>query len=377
MNQGPMISFSLLMMAFTFVGFWNGCCAALLYRRKWWLLCGLVEAALVYGAQEVYSWYRLAYAVGDVMEEVLALAAVAFFMANMAAAVPLAVLAALSLVRALRRPMQWVGAALFVVLFNGVLYGVTIGNGPEERTAIPVTVSALPASFEGYKIAQISDTHIGPYYHPKDLDAALAAAAEAGADLAVITGDLIDDIRFMPDVSLILAARRDDFPDGMLYIWGNHEYFRGRDAVRRGLAAAGIPILENGNTVIRHGEDRFFVAGVDYPMVRGEGYTAQVASMAAAAFAGLPAEGPILFLAHHSDFIDEGLARGAALTLTGHTHAMQLGFEGKPVITPFKYTRGIYSDGEHMGYVSRGNGGWFPFRLGCTRELPIFELRGK
>lgn len=99
--------------------------------------------------------------------------------------------------------------------------------------------------------------------------------------------------------------------------------------------------------------------------------------MADQAFADIPAGAAVLFLAHHSDFIDEGFARGAALTLTGHTHAMQFGIAGRPVVSHFKYTRGMYEDGDSLGYVSRGNGGWFPFRLGCGRELAVFELHGK
>lgn len=375
MNQGPLVSFSLLMMAFTFVGFWNGCCAALLYRRRFWWSWGLLDAALVYGAQEVYSWYRLAYAETGTAAEVLACAACAFFLVNMAAAVPLALVTALSLVRVLRRPMQWVGAVLIWGLLNAGLYSVTIGNGPEERTVLPVTVPGLPAAFEGYRIAQISDTHIGPYYHPEDLEAALAMAKEEGADIVVITGDLIDDIRFMNDTAWVLAAGKADFPDGMMYVWGNHEFFRGRDAVRDGLDKAGIPILDNENRVIRHGEDALFFAGVNYPWARDEGRAEEMKTMADGAFTGIRRGDTVIFLAHHSDFIDVGLARGAALTLTGHTHGMQLGFNGKPVIEPFKYTRGRYSDGVHAGYVSRGNGGWFPARLGCARELAIFELR--
>lgn len=45
------------------------------------------------------------------------------------------------------------------------------------------------------------------------------------------------------------------------------------------------------------------------------------------------------------------------------------------MITPFKYTRGMYSDGKHCGYVSRGSGGWFPFRFDTSRELTIFTLK--
>ena len=76
-------------------------------------------------------------------------------------------------------------------------------------------------------------------------------------------------------------------------------------------------------------------------------------------------------------FIDAGFENRAFLTLTGHTHGTQFGIFGKPMITPFKYTRGMYSDGTHCGYVSRGSGGWFSFRFDTSRELTIFTLKKK
>ena len=95
------------------------------------------------------------------------------------------------------------------------------------------------------------------------------------------------------------------------------------------------------------------------------------------AFDGIPEDSAKIFLAHHSDFIDAGFENRAFLTLTGHTHGTQFGIFGKPMITPFKYTRGMYSDGTHCGYVSRGSGGWFPFRFDTSRELTIFTLKKK
>lgn len=54
---------------------------------------------------------------------------------------------------------------------------MSFGNAPEEVHKVQVTVPGLPAAFEGYRIAQISDTHIGPYYSCDDLDAALGKRA--------------------------------------------------------------------------------------------------------------------------------------------------------------------------------------------------------
>lgn len=377
MNHGPTFSFSTLILALTFMGCLNGAFAGLLFRRKRWYLWAAAGAVLAYGAQEAYSWYRWAYIGAGSFEHGLGYGACAYIVANCTALLPLFALLLVSCVRPCRRPAQWLGAAVLCMALGAGAYGVTRGNAPEEIHTVRVTVPGLPASFEGYRIAQITDTHIGPYYHCDDLDAALGAAGVAGASLAVVTGDLIDDTRYMDQTARILHSRQRDFRDGMLYVWGNHEYYRGRSTVRAALEAAGIPILENGHTAVRRGGDALYVAGVDYPWAKGPAHAAEMKEMADEAFAGIPAGSRTIFLAHHSDFIDEGFAHGAALTLTGHTHAMQFGIGGQPVFTPFKYTRGMYSDGTHLGYVSRGDGGWFPFRLGCRRELVLFELHGQ
>ena len=93
------------------------------------------------------------------------------------------------------------------------------------------------------------------------------------------------------------------------------------------------------------------------------------------AMKNLPADVPAILLAHHPECIDDGAANDIALTLTGHTHGSQFGFLGQPLFPVFKYTRGIVKIGDSYGYVHRGNGSWFPFRLGCPPEIAYFTLK--
>lgn len=377
MNHGPTFTFTTLILALTFIGLLDGCLAGLLFRRRRWYLWGLLGAALALASEEAYSWYRWAYIGAGPLGRAAGYGGCAYLVAEIAALLPLVAVCALSFVRSLRRAAQWLGAVWLALCLSAGAYGCTWGNEPEEVHTIPVAVKDLPASFEGYRIAQVTDTHIGPYYGTDDLDAALGAAGVSGADLTVITGDLIDDLRYLPDTARILHSRQRDYRDGVLYVWGNHEYYRGRESVRQALEGAGIPILENAHTAVRRGNDALYLVGVDYPWTKGAGHGAEMRAMADEAFSGVPTGASVVFLAHHSDFIDEGFARGAALTLTGHTHGMQFGIAGRPVWSQFKYVRGMYEEGGLLGYVSRGDGGWFPFRLGCSRELVLFELHRK
>lgn len=158
---------------------------------------------------------------------------------------------------------------------------------------------------------------------------------------------------------------------------GNHELYKDPDYIENELRKTSVKILDNSHVALQKDGALLYVAGVDYPEMRGEGRAELMAQMVRDAFDGIPEDSAKIFLAHHSDFIDAGFENRAFLTLTGHTHGTQFGIFGKPMITPFKYTRGMYSDGKHCGYVSRGSGGWFPFRFDTSRELTIFTLKKK
>lgn len=374
MRPAPSFSFYYLILAISVFGLINGSALGLLFHRHRWCWYGAAGAVLAFLSEEVYSWYRLGYADTGALGHAAGYGACVWIVANIVMVLPLLAVGLLSFITGHRRIFSMLGAAAAAGALSFALYGVFIGGTKEEIHVVPVAVADLPASFEGYRIAQITDAHIGPYYRYEDLDSDLAAAISLHVSLVAVTGDLIDDNRFMPDVTRVLRARGRSFLDGMVYVWGNHEYFHDRSEVREGLWVAGVPILENSSRRVDHGGESLYLAGVDYPWSRGEEKPVEEAAMAEQAFSGVPKGAVSVFLTHHPDFIDKGFQHGAALTMAGHTHGMQIGLFGKPLFSPYKYTRGFYENSGLAGYVSRGNGFWFPFRFGCSREMVIYEL---
>ena len=85
-------------------------------------------------------------------------------------------------------------------------------------------------------------------------------------------------------------------------------------------------------------------------------------------------EAVLIMLAHHPDFFEEARKAGAILTLSGHTHGTQLGLFGHTLLPFFKYNRGLYEQDGCCCYVHKGDGGRFPFRLGCMPEIAYFTL---
>lgn len=260
-------------------------------------------------------------------------------------------------------------------VYPAVAAGLSIYGGFWERQATVERAYTIPVkgleAGEGYRLAQISDIHLGSFFSVTDLDALLRRVAAQKPDMLAITGDLFDDVTQNEKAAQILERYVDAFPDGIWFAFGNHEHFRGIDTIRKYLANTRVNVLCNENRKVPG--KNLYLLGVDYPMDRPH-FEAQRKNYMQQAMKNLPADVPAILLAHHPECIDDGAANDIALTLTGHTHGSQFGFLGQPLFPVFKYTRGIVKIGDSYGYVHSGNGSWFPFRLGCPPEIAYFTL---
>lgn len=272
-----------------------------------------------------------------------------------------------------RRFLQ--GGAALPLLAGGVgIYGSTAGRRETVVREFSVPLAGIGSEIDGFRVAQISDIHLGLFFSLDDLTALLEEAAALGVDALLITGDLFDD----DELNVAAVARVDAFverfPQGIWFCYGNHEYFRDIDRTKQALARSRIRVLANDRARVVEGARPLYFAGVDYPKRRAE-FDALRKRYTEEAMRGIPRGAVTIFLAHHPDFIDDAAERGAALVLTGHTHGGQIGLFGVPLVPPvFKYMRGLYRVGDTIGYVHCGNGSWFPYRLGCPPEIAVFRL---
>lgn len=372
------MSFSYMILGiFSVLGLVNGALTAFLFRKRHFYIYAILGMLLGGGAGWYFLWYARGYDTLGTWSLWLAYVLCGVMVAEIILLGPLLLLALLSMIRLLRPWIQKLGACAMAAAVVVGVYGAIDGNSREQVERYDIYVENLPPAFEGYKIAQMTDTHIGPYFRYTDLPEEIDRAKREGAKTLFFTGDLIDDVRYMPETGKIIADKVKGFADGIFYVWGNHEYYRGKEIIRRELVKTPVKLLENDSAVLSRGGQSLYIAGVDYPWSRGDGKKQERAGMIQEAYQKIPQGAPSILLAHHSDFIEEGFEKGAFLTLTGHTHGTQFGWMGKPMITPFAFTRGMYSDGIHWGYVSRGDASWFPFRFSCPREVTIFTLHRK
>ena len=264
------------------------------------------------------------------------------------------------------------------------LYGNRIEKNHDVENFYDVPIKNLPQELDGFKLAQISDIHLGAYYSLERLESLLQRVAESKPDLLAITGDIFDDIQMNSAAIKLVDSFTDKFKFGIYYCHGNHEHFRGIRAIEAELAKTKIHWLVNRSENVT---SKLYIIGVDYPSrapitgsggnkERDENFRMTRHDFVHRASRNIPDDAVKILLAHHPEFIDDGAERNFALTLTGHTHGSQFGILGVPMFPVFKYTRGLVKIGDSLGYVHVGNGSWFPFRFGCPPEIAYFTLKG-
>lgn len=232
-----------------------------------------------------------------------------------------------------------------------------------------VSLRRLPAAFEGFRLAQISDLHC-------DIDPALVARVIERLrglrfDRCVLTGDYHDVIGRPWDTSLelmrTLVPHCGPEPVGIL---GNHDFL----AKVVPLEEMGLRILLNENLPIERGDARIWLCGIDDPHTFGTHDLAQ-------AMAGIPEDELRILLAHSPEVWREAARMGFDLMLCGHTHGGQICLPGGfPIVrrarVPRRMIAGPWSVGSLRGYTSRGTGGCsVPARLNCPPEITVHVLR--
>ncbi len=325
-----------------------------------------------------------------VPESVLRTAMIAFSMYWMAKLVLIVLAALVSLARSvhhavfisgsdapqdMERRQLLKGAAILPAALAVGVYGGTEGRTGLALREFDVPVSGIDGKLDGFRIAQLSDIHLGLFFSLEEWRELLEQAAATKADALAVTGDLFDDDDMNAEAAAILDEYVPRFPKGIWFCFGNHEHFRNISKTREALARTRIHVLCDGSEQVIDGARPLWFAGVDYPRSRSV-FKLDGAASLQTAMKDVPANAVKVLLAHHPDFFDGAAEQGVELVLSGHTHGGQIGFLGVPIVPPvFKYMRGVYHIGSTMGYVHSGNGSWFPYRLGCPPEIAVFTIR--
>jgi len=238
-----------------------------------------------------------------------------------------------------------------------------------RRVQIPV--DGLAPQFDGYRIVQLSDLHIGSFHTVVVGRRWTHAANQAEPDLCVVTGDLLTSgAAFHADAAAVLASL--SATDGVFVSLGNHDQ-ADSDLFSNRLLTTGAHVLRNEWQCIRRGDAALIVAGVD------DRYSCR--DDLERTLSGRPPGIPTVLLAHDPAVAAAAAGHGVALALSGHTHGGQLGVPGMADIVNLSTVSGQPRSG-----LRRISGMWHfinaglgttgpPLRLGVTPEIAVLVLR--
>lgn len=297
----------------------------------------------------------------------------------------------------------WVGLPLGLIVFGMMWWGAFVGRSEIDINQVEICSEKLPSSFEGYRIAQFSDAHVGTWGNDTTFISKFVDSINGlKPDLIVFTGDIVN--RETSELEPFLKVlRRLHAPDGVFSILGNHDYgdyvdwnYPSERSANNALLAVwerqmGWRLLNNDHAFLSRDNDSIAVIGVEN---WGEPPFHQYGRLEDAypAYPSIPYNLKDrrfkILLSHNPEHWRQEVSKNTNidLTLSGHTHAMQfmikLGdWRWSPSQYRYEQWGGLYEtlneDGEPSKiYVNVGSGEVaMPFRIGASPEITLITLR--
>jgi len=255
------------------------------------------------------------------------------------------------------------------------LFGINEALASPRIQEVQIVLPHLPDAMEGFRIAQITDLHVGPTIKENFVRDVVEKVNQLGADIVVVTGDLVDgSVPYLRnDVSPLgdLSA-----PQGKFFVTGNHEYYSGVHAWVEEIDRLGFDVLLNRNRILRLGSARCLLGGVtDF---QGGLYFPEHQSSPKAAISNAPPTDIKILLAHQPKNVFEASKAGFDFQISGHTHGGQYVPWNYFALMANNYLSGLYRHENMWLYVSPGTGFWGPpMRLGTRSEITLFTLTRK
>ena len=234
----------------------------------------------------------------------------------------------------------------------------------------------LPEAFDGYRILQFSDLHLGTLdRHPEMVERIVEKANSLKPDIMVFTGDIVNhDVEELePYVEMLSRLKADD---GVLAVLGNHDAVdkRHEEQLLRLMSGMGWRVLMDEHVLVGRGDRQIAFVGVGnigfLPLFSFGDLSKAMADVPEGIFKVLLSHDPNHWRMQVLPDTD------IQLTLSGHTHAAQFRIAGfSPARWAYPQWGGAYHEGDRMLFVSQGISGTVPFRLGAWPELDLITLR--
>ena len=287
-----------------------------------------------------------------------------------------------------RRWVRLITTVPLLLAWYMFIYGTYVGFYKFEVKRVELAFDDLPPAFDGYKIVQWSDAHVGTMTGRREqiLRRAIDSINAQKADMVVFTGDLqnkrSEEITPFKELLGSIKAK-----DGVFSVLGNHDYpmnysndedlfdlyadFGRRCSIDEEL---GWRLLSNEHVTVRRGDQHIVVAGMEND---GKGRFPDLGDVQNTLW-GVSRDEFVVMLEHDPTAWRRKILPHShtQLTLSGHTHAMQFALFGlSPVSLKYKEAWGLYSIGQRRIYVTKGLGGVVPIRFGTPGEIVVITLK--
>ena len=284
------------------------------------------------------------------------------------------------------------GILLAAIEISLVAYGMTAGFRPLVVRQVEFASADLPAAFDGYRIVQFSDAHVGSMTGSRQemVQQLIDSVNAQHPDMIVFTGDMQN---ITPDelIPSMLYFRQLLAYDGVYAVLGNHDYavYQNCDDTEKTnnclltkevIRKMGFDLLLNEHRIIHRDSDSIVVAGMENwgkaERAPKEGDVKKTLTHPSPLTSHLYT----LMLQHDPTCWREKILPecNAQLTLSGHTHGGQFSLFGwSPVALTYDEWQGMTYEGDRALYVSTGAGSLIPFRLNQPREIVVITLRKK
>jgi len=251
-------------------------------------------------------------------------------------------------------------------------YGILVRRRWFVVKHLTVPIEGLDPRLDGLRIAHLSDLHIGAITPKAWGERWVRAANEQGADVPVITGDLVTSgVEFHEDIAAVVGELR--APLGVFVSMGNHDYFGEGEPLISLMEARGACVLRNEGRVLERNGQSFHLAAIDDTWTRRDDLKKALQERPSGLLS--------ILLAHDPERFPHAAKAGVDLTLSGHTHGGQLAVPFLSRVLSLShlthhYHVGFYRKGRATLYVHPGLGTTGPpIRLGVAPAVVIHTLR--
>ncbi len=276
-----------------------------------------------------------------------------------------------------------------------IIYGVFYGRFNYKKPVYEILDSQIPPNFDNYRIVHLSDLHLGSFSkQSKRLDEIIEITNSLEPDLIVFTGDLVNNTtkeawRFQKNLAKLSAK------DGIIAVTGNHDYgtyvtwdsdddFHANfESLKEFYESIGATLLLNEHINISRGNQEIYIAGIESSGMPPFDELGDIDK----SLEDIPENAFVIMLSHDPSYWRSTILKypEVNLTLSGHTHSMQmglwserLGLKWSPIKYMYREWHGMYRENNQSLIISSGAGFIaLPARIGAPPEIGLVILKSK